>query len=383
MAFVFQQPGSFGLLDVLNNCAKGADGGGGVFAFASKGGVEAIFTLPNIEAMLKADRPFHLIVGIDAITNAEALLCIEGKVAKHKKSLKAHVFFHDQAPCTFHPKFSWFCKQDKISLITGSGNLTERGLGKQPGGQAANWEAFSVQLLDGKDASVAEKEISVWLEAQAAAGTLCSLNDPRVLEKAMANARVRYSCGEKAVAKPKVKLELQAQAMAIAAAATNLNTLEVLIRELPKTRGGQGDVGQAAHSKFFGHEGTDKDIFMQYVDLNDTLHHVKKVWLFYNDASDNYRLELPESKTNYEIGDKDERMILIAVKLDKRSFRYTILRPKLDQQDYDKVSALFGPVKKVGRRLMREHFASADDLREVWDRAPSSLLPVRLPIPEP
>lgn len=385
MTFVFQQPGSVGLLDALNNCSKGAESGGGVFAFASKRGVEAIFGLPNIEAMLMAGKPFHLIVGIDAITNAEALLCLEEKVAKHKKSLKAHVFFHDQAPCTFHPKFSWFCKQDKISLITGSGNLTERGLGKQPGGQAANWEAFSVQSLNGKDANAAEKEISAWLEAQAAAGTLCSLNDPRVLEKAMANARVRYSCGGKAAAKPKVKLEpqAQAQAMAVPGAAAGLDTLEVLIRELPKTRGGQGDVGQTAHNKFFGHEGTDKHIFMQYVDLNDTLHHVKKVWLFYNDASNNYRLELPESKANYEIGDKDERMILVAVKLDQRSFRYTILRPMVNRQDYDKVSALLGPVKKAGRRLMREHFASADDLRGVWDRAPSNLLPVRLPTPEP
>jgi hypothetical protein len=383
MTFVFQQPGSAGLLDTLNDCSKDAEGGGGIFAFASKGGVEAIFALPNIEAMLKTGRPFHLIVGIDALTNTEALLCLGEKVAKHKKSLKAHVFFHDQAPSTFHPKFSWFCKQGGISLITGSGNLTERGLGKQPKGQAANWEAFSVQSLNGKDAGAAEMEINGWLEAQAAAGTLCSLNDARVLEKAMANARVRYTNGGMAAAKPKAKLEPQPQAMAVAGVEANPDTLEVLIRELPKTRGGQGDVGQTAHNKFFGHEGKDKDIFMQYVDLNDTLHHVKKVWLFYNDASNNYRLELPESKENYEIGDKDERMILVAVKLDQRSFRYTILRPKANQQDYDKVSTLFGPVKKAGRRLMRERFASADDLRGAWDHAPSNLLPLRLPTPEP
>lgn len=383
MTFVFQQPGSAGLLDALNDGSKDAEAGGGVFAFASKGGVEAIFGLPNIAAMLTAGRPFHLIVGIDAITNAEALLCLGEKVAKYKKSLKAQIFLHDQAPSTFHPKFSWFSKQGGIFLITGSGNLTERGLGKQPGGQAANWEAFSIQSLSGKDANSAVTVINAWLAVQATAGTLCSLKDTRVLERAIANARVRYKAGGKAAATSKVKSKPQPQAQtnAVAGVEADLDTTEVLIRELSKNRGGQGDVGKAV-LKFFGHDGTKKNILMQHVDLDDKLHSVREVKLFSN-VSKNYRLELPESKDNYEIGDKDERMILVTVKLDQRSFRYTILRPNADKKHYDKISSLFSPAKKGGRRLMRERFASADDLLGVWDQAPSNLLPVCLPTPEP
>lgn len=385
MSFFFQQPGSAGLLDTLNDCSKDAEGGGGVFAFASKGGVEAIFGLPNISHMLKAGRPFHLIVGIDAITNAEALLSIGEKVSTHGKSLKAQVFLHDQAPSTFHPKFSWFQKQGRVSLITGSGNLTERGLGKQPGGQPANWEAFSVQSLSGADASTVSKEISAWLKAQGVAGTLLSLDDARVVEKALANARVRYSNGRKAAAKPKAKPQSGAQppTAAAPAAASDFDSTEVLIRELPSTRGGQGDVGKTALDEFFGHRGADKYIFMQYVNLSDKPHSVRKVWLFVN-ASQNYRLELPESKGNYETGDHDERMLLVAVKLDQRSFRYTIIRPKSEQADYDKVSSLLGPAKKPSqRRLMRVLFTTSDDLRAAWPAVPGNLLPIRLPTAEP
>ena len=389
MTFVFQEPGAAKLLDALNNCSQNAVDGGGVFAFASTGGVNAIFSVPNIKAMLTAGRPFYLIVGIDAITNAEALLCIGEHISKHNKCLKAHVFLHDQAPSTFHPKFSWFKKEGGVSLITGSGNLTERGLGKQPaaGGKSGNWEAFSIQSLTGADADSVLSEIGQWLTAQKAAGTLCTLDDPRVLEKALANAHIRYTSGVKIPPKPKGEAKPPVPALAKAADKAiepdnTLDTLEVLIRELPKNRSGQGDIGQKAHNQFFGHKGTDKNIFMQYVDLSDTLHPVKKVWLFYNPASDNYRLELPESKNNYEIGNNDERMILVAVKLDSRSFRYTILRPKEDEKHYEKISQLLGPIKGK-RRLMRERFASTDELWEAWHKAPANLLPVQLPTPEP
>lgn len=386
MTFVFQQPASAGLLHAIDNCANGAHGGGGIFAFASRGGVDAFLSLPNVKAMLSKGHPFHLIVGIDAITNSEALICLDEHSRKYKK-LTTEVFLHSKAPCTFHPKFSWFNSKDEISLITGSGNLTERGLGKQPTGQDANWEAFSIQSLKDADAATVSADIDAWLAAQRKAGTLRSLGDKDVLEKAMENARVRYASSG-ATKAPKAKPATAAAkhaptTTAVALSVTQPSMAEVLVRELPKTRGGQGDIGQTAHRDFFGHHGTDKNIFMQYVDLNDSLHTVRKVWLFFNSASDNYRLELPESKENYEVGANDERMILVTVKLDARSFRYTLVRPGTDNPIYKKVATLFGKTKKGGRRLMRERFISADELQEAWDNVPSNLLPLSLPAVEP
>lgn len=80
MTFVFQQPGTAKLLEAIDGAAFNASSGGGVFAFASKDGIDAFFARPNISAMLSNQRPFHLIVGIDAITNADALLCLSEKL---------------------------------------------------------------------------------------------------------------------------------------------------------------------------------------------------------------------------------------------------------------------------------------------------------------
>lgn len=392
MAFVFQQPGEKSLLEAINTAAHNSSGGGGLFAFATKGGIEAFFALPNITSLLNSGFEFQLIVGVDAITNSEALLSLQDKVRQYGPGLKVSVFYHENAFSTFHPKFSWFLTPAGVSLITGSGNLTERGLGVQrlPEGKSSNWEAFSLQSLSGDDAEIVVGGISTWFKDQADAGALCELNDARVVEKAFANAQVRYAPNRN---KKKIKAfavavvpedEIQERVVVqTVAVEPEPDLLDVLVRELPSTRGGQGDIGREAHSEFFGHSGTDKYIYMQFVELGDKLHPVKKVWLFYNPASANYRLELPESKVDYEIGASDERMILVATRLDSRSFRYTLLRPLTDKKYYDQVASLLGPIKRGGRRLMRQNFISSGTLKTVWPEAPSSLLPLPLPVSEP
>lgn len=395
MTFYLQQPGEKQLLDAIDKCAKDALSGGGVFAFASKGGVDTLFGIANIQKMLENQQPFQLIVGIDAITNSETLLHIEELATKYgNEVLKAYVFLHELAPNIFHPKFLWFKSKVGVSHITGSGNLTERGLGKKSSSKVVNgnWEAFSVESPAGTEGEVALDVIECWISAQLADGKLLPLNDQRVIDKAVANARIRYntSATTKAAVVPVVpvavaKLEESAQhkftpdTMSLE---DSNDSLDVLVRELPKNRSGQGDVGRKALNEFFGHDGEDKFIYMQYVELNNSVRGARRVWLFLNDASNNYRLELPESKNDYEIGSNDERMILIAVKLGSRSYRYTILRPIQDKKDYEKVWSIFPRVKSK-RRLMDESFTSTDALRAAWEDAPANLLPLQIPAFEP
>ncbi|MES2984319.1 MAG: hypothetical protein V4735_03930 [Pseudomonadota bacterium] len=73
MAFVFQQPNTSSLLDTINAAAHGADSGGGVFAFASKDGIEALLGCSHLTAMASEKKPFQLIVGMDAIYLAFAI----------------------------------------------------------------------------------------------------------------------------------------------------------------------------------------------------------------------------------------------------------------------------------------------------------------------
>ncbi|WP_141213248.1 phospholipase D family protein [Janthinobacterium sp. PC23-8] len=386
MTFVFQQPGTTKLLEAIDDAAADATAGGGVFAFASRGGIDAFFSRPNIARMLRRRQRFQLIVGVDAITNAEALLCLSEKVAQYNGILSANVFFHENPASTFHPKFSWFQQGSSLRLVTGSGNLTKRGLGQlavAAGAPPGNWEAFSIQtMLDG-EATSAMADINAWLAGQLEAGTLCSLDDERVRERAMANGRMRF-----ASTTPRVRIPAQpAEALdAIEVAPVDgitFSTPEILVREIPKNRSGQADLGKTVLTEFFGYEGSEKKVFVQFVSLDNIPKPVEPILLFVN-QSKNYRLELHEiAALDYDLREDDGRMILVATKLDLRSFRYTIL--PVTAPDYDTVAQLLGPIPPLrGRsRPMRELFMSSTELRTTWLNVPDNLLPLETFTPEP
>jgi len=392
MEFVLQQPGTARLLAAIDDAASGADSGGGAFAFASKGGIDALFDCPNIAQMLKNGHPFHLIIGIDAITNAEALLCLHDKLELFPESLSIDIFSHEYPSSIFHPKFCWFQQGDMLRLVTGSGNLTLRGLGQasEDGPPLGNWEAFSVQSLTDGSAAAAQTEIQNWLAAQRAAGTLRSHNDEKVRERAMANGRVRFISRTAEVTPAAATAADEVLVPSRSTALIDdvvLSTPEVLIREVSQNRSGQGDVGKKALEEFFGYAGTKKTILIQHVAMNNTLGAVYETSLHVN-KSKNYRVELraiAEFKDrNQTHGGDDSRMILVAVKLDLRSFRYTIV-PVTDE-NYTQLSTLLGPIppaNKANKRHMRESFLTPEALLAVWLAAPSNLLPVTLLTPEP
>ena len=386
MTFVFQQPGTAKLLEALNDAAADASAGGGIFAFASKGGIDAFFARPNIARMLRRRQRFQLIVGVDAITNAEALLCLSEKVTQHNGILSAKAFFHENPASTFHPKFSWFQQGASLRLVTGSGNLTKRGLGQlavAAGAPPGNWEAFSIQTMLDVEATTVMADINAWLAGQLAAGTLCSLDDERVRERAMANGRMRF-----AATTPRIRIPAQpAEAPAIIEVAPvdgiTFSTPEILIREVPRNRSGQADLGKKALTEFFGYEGLEKKVFVQFVSLDNVPKPVEPILLFVN-QSKNYRLELHEiAALDYDLREDDSRMIVVATKLDLRSFRYTIL--PVTAPDYDAVAQLLGPIPPMrGRsRPMRESFVSSTELRTAWINVPDNLLPLETFTPEP
>jgi hypothetical protein len=376
MTFVIQPPGADSLLQAIDTSAINAESGGGVFAFASKGGVAALLKLGRIQKMLSTNKPFHLIIGVDAITNAETLLYLSEQVALYKGALRAHAFFHNE-PCTFHPKFSWFKSQQNIELITGSGNLTLSGLGQSTQFPRSNWEAFTAQKLGGPEAEQVIISIDAWLTEQRQSGTLRGLNDSGVRDKAVANARIRYAVNSSGTKKPTAPVKAPIGKPKPAPQLPHVD--EVLLRELPKTRPGQADVGRHALA-FFGYEGNADDILIQYVTINDILQPAYEARLFVN-ASQNYRLELHGiTDIGYQKAPNDDRMILVAVKLDQRSFRYTLV--PVTSIEYSYVKALLVP-SPANRRLMREATVTTEQLEKGWPNVPSNLLPILLPTAEP
>lgn len=382
MTFVFQQPGTEKLLEAIDGAALNASSGGGVFAFASKGGIDTFFARPNISAMLSNERSFHLIVGIDAITNADALLCLSEKLVQFPGVLTVDVFYHAHPNSIFHPKFSWFRQGSDLRLVTGSGNLTLRGLGQisTSNTPSGNWEAFSVQSLVGDKAAETNQMIDDWLTEQRNAGKLRSLEDQRVRDRAMSNGRVRFLSVPAAIQQSLPTDTTTPTVNAVPVDGIEFGTPEVLVRELPRNRSGQADVGRGALMEFFGYAGIAKNVYIQHVSLDNTLGQVDSIRLFVNE-SDNYRLELRAiTELIYEVGENDNRMILVATKFDRRSFRYTIL--PVTAPDYGNVVALLGPLPQ-GRRLMREVRISPEELSAGWENVPTNLLPIDLLTPEP
>lgn len=86
MSFMIQEPGDSDILSELNKAALNARMGGGIFAFATRGGADAFLGLPNI-ATLAAKEELRILVGTDAITNATTLAYLSDAAhdSKNKK----------------------------------------------------------------------------------------------------------------------------------------------------------------------------------------------------------------------------------------------------------------------------------------------------------
>lgn len=383
--FVFQKPGHADLLEAVNAASENAEFGGGVFAFASRRGIAAFLETSHIQQMLDTGKPLHVIVGVDSITNPEALLYLQEQVRSYEETLRAEVFLHDHPNSTFHPKFSWFGSPGRLTLLMGSGNLTLRGLGQvsEATPPSGNWEAFSVQEFRGTAANGARTEIDDWIALYRSAGTLRRLGDPMVQQRAIENGRVRMIRRTVVPAAPQGEQTQNVEEVTVLVDGETFASEEILVRELPRNRHGQADIGRRALTQFFGYAGMPIDIMLQQVTLLDQLEDIEEHRIFVN-RSNNYRVELGGiAPLPYNIAADDGRMILVASKLDHRSFRYAIV-PVTDQ-DYRRVSAILGtipPPNAAGNRRMRERFLSTEELKAEWGNAPSRLLPIVLPVSE-
>lgn len=345
-----------------------------MYAFATKTGIERLLGVPNISRLLTHGGRYHLVVGVDAITNGDALLTLEEAVLHFRGRLTAHAFLHDY-PGTFHPKFSWFRTLTHLAIVTGSGNLTMSGLGVLAAGPPpiGNWEAFSTQSLRGVAAAEALAMINNWIEQSLRIGQLRSITDPEVRDQAMANSRVRITTPATPRRRP-VNAAAGIPVPPIVPVVAPVDMDDVFIRELPQTRPGQADIGRRGLG-FLGFRGATTNVFLQHVELDNTVGPTVEQRLFVN-SSQNYRVEMPPiARHGYDVDANDNRMILVAVRLNDRSFRYTIV--PVSDPEYAKVSAILGPVARQGHgRPMRLRETSTDALRQLWPTAPENLLPV-------
>lgn len=128
-------PDTVYLFEAIVRAFQGATSCAGIFAFASRAGVDSLLGDPAIRGFLN-DSTMSLLIGLDAVTNRETLQRLRELETEHA-DLTVRVF-RNPTNSLFHPKVARFEYADGgRSLIVGSGNLT-------PGGLRQNFEAFSV-----------------------------------------------------------------------------------------------------------------------------------------------------------------------------------------------------------------------------------------------
>lgn len=375
MAFTLQVPGVSDLLNAISKNAKRATKGGAMFAFATLAGIKRLFSAGSITAMLKRGDGFHLIVGVDAITNIDALSYLEAKARKYP-TLKVSAFLHNQ-PGTFHPKLCWFRNDRRLILIIGSGNLTTSGLGikssrtPSPG----NWEAFATQTTV-RRAVEYQRRIEEWVAAHEDAGIIRSVDDSDVIDQAMENGQVRFTAPERNRRQRRLHTIQPSAPVIESKGAFSRENNDVLIRELPRNRTGQADLGRKG-LEFLGFRGRPVDVYLQYVSLSDVLSMARKQRLFKN-ASQNYRVEMHEvTELGYDVAADGSRMLLVAVRLTQKSCRYTLV--PITHPDYPSVSQLLGARKGNSMRML---VCELGRLKAAWTTAPRNLIPIDAPLIE-
>lgn len=128
-------PDTVYLFEAILDAVRGAALCSGIFAFASRAGVDSLFGHPEMRSFL-GDSKMSLLIGLDAITNCDTLQRLQ-ELETEYTDLSVRVFWNP-TNALFHPKVARFEYADgRRCLIVGSGNLT-------PGGLRQNFEAFSV-----------------------------------------------------------------------------------------------------------------------------------------------------------------------------------------------------------------------------------------------
>ena len=128
------------LYEAIIGAAQGATTWRGVYAFASREGVNWLFDDPVIGQLLTSGREVDLLVGLDAVTNRQTLERLQ-ELEQGNQCFRPRVFWNDVVSL-FHPKISDFTYPDGgRTLIVGSGNLT-------PGGLMNNIEAYTTISAD-------------------------------------------------------------------------------------------------------------------------------------------------------------------------------------------------------------------------------------------
>lgn len=358
--FHFQDPASANttyLLEAIIDASRGATSCSGVFAFASRGGVDSLIGDREIQDFLQAS-PMSLLVGIDAVTSRDTLVRLQ-ELEQEFSGLTVRVF-HNPTNALFHPKIARFEYQDgRRTMIVGSGNLT-------PGGLRQHFEAFSVTRSEADETL----DLTSWDRfLHEHDGDIRTIDDG-ALERAAQNVvrggrRLRD-----------VEPDVEREPGATDATASQLVDIEpavrrsdrFLIAQVPRAgeRWHQIHFNRDVIERFFRVQpGTAQRVFLLECRHDGTLAEQEVRPCVYSDANQNPKIEVASHPG--EPYPQAGRPIAVYRELQVRSFAYMLLMP--GDPGYGEMRALTEELPSVGRGVPRV-MANAAHIRSVWHASP-------------
>ena len=341
------------LFEAIIDALRGASTCEGMFAFASRAGVESLIGDPETQKFL-CDSQMSLLVGIDAVTNRDTLVRLQ-ELEQENERLNVRVFMNP-TDALFHPKVARFeyCDGRRL-IIVGSGNLT-------PGGLRQNFEAFSVLQASANETL----DISSWDRFLVDhAHDLRAIDEPALERAARNTVRGRRRPRDIEV-RAGVPVENQPAGEELEVPVGRTDRL--LIAEVPKA----GDRWNQVHfnlqviDEFFRvKQNTSQRVYLHECRQDRTFGEQEVRPCVYSESNKNSKIEIA---SHHGMPYPNEgRPIAVFRELQTRSFAYMLLMP--GYTGYDKMLELNEKLPLVGEGLRRVYAKSAD-IASIWPDCP-------------
>ena len=332
----------------------------GLYAFATRDGVDHLIEEQIIHDLMNDGGEIDLVVGVDAVTNRATLERLQ-ELEGHHENFRPKVFWNDSRGL-FHPKISEFglANGGRI-LIVGSGNLT-------PGGLMGNFEAYTVIRADpGDDVDIGALE--EFLERHADG---IRRIDEEVLERAAANV-IRPLAGAGRGAVRVRRRPARARSGTLGTRRTGQFD-RILLAQVPSAGGRWAQVHFNAHviEDYFRLTRLDTErIYLTRVFGDATRDEVEvRRCVFSADSNRNHKIEVGAAK-EFDYPD-DGRPILIFRERQLRTHDYMLLMPGED--GYGAVLELSDRLPSPGRGLPRP-VTDVAELANTWRDCPLLHMP--------
>lgn len=326
-----------------------------IFAFVSEQGIQALLEDPAFEQFLERGGRCSLVVGIDAVTDPDALRALL-RLAEEQAAIEVRVF-HNESRGLFHPKISHFTRTDGTQkVIVGSGNLT-------PGGLRGNIEAFSVASFSRAEGV----DLGTWYSFLQRHAEAIRPIDDQALERAEANRRV-IPAGPRRRREAEPDVEPEGVDVPEESVAEERRNDRMLVAQVPRAGGRWHQIhfnGDVVRQYFRVRPNSGERVFLREALGPRRLGRVEARPCVYSAVNRNHRIEFASRQGESYPGQGPP--ILVARETGLRTHRYKVIFP--GEQGYNEMAEFIAARPSIGRGVRRV-ISARHDVLAAWTGCP-------------